>query len=155
MKKIILLLVLGLFLVSACAQQKPENLVGGGTPVPQQETQKAPVQDKVAEQKTEPIQTTQASAQAAVKEFKMTAKQFSFEPSTIEVNKGDKVRLIVTSIDVPHGISIPEYGINERLDPGKPVTIEFTADKQGTFTAFCSVFCGSGHSNMKGKIVVK
>ena len=85
----------------------------------------------------------------------MTAKQFAFEPSTIEVNKGDKVRLIVTSADVPHGIAIPEYGINERLDPGKPVTIEFTADKQGTFTAFCSVFCGSGHSDMKGKIIVK
>ncbi len=93
--------------------------------------------------------------QGDVKEFKMTAKQFVFDPATIEVNKGDKIRLIVTSIDVPHGIAIPEYGINERLDPGKPVTIEFTADKEGTFTAFCSVFCGSGHSNMKGKIIVK
>ncbi len=90
-----------------------------------------------------------------VKEFKMTAKQFAFEPSVIEVNKGDKVRLIVTSVDVPHGFSIPEFGINERLDVGKPVTIEFVADKQGSFTAFCSVFCGSGHGNMKGKIVVK
>lgn len=130
MKKIILFLVLGIFLISACAQQKTENLVGQGTPVPQ------------------------APSQGEVKEFKMTAKQFQFEPATIEVNKGDKVRLIATSADVPHGISIPEYGINERLDPGKPVTIEFTADKQGTFTAFCSVFCGAGHSNMKGKIIV-
>ncbi|MBI2647235.1 cupredoxin domain-containing protein, partial [Candidatus Woesearchaeota archaeon] len=81
--------------------------------------------------------------------------QFSFEPSTIEVNKGDKVRLIVTSVDVPHGFAIPEYDINERLDPGKEVVIEFTANKQGTFTVFCSVFCGSGHSGMKGKIIVK
>ena len=95
------------------------------------------------------------SIQGYVKEFKMTAKQFAFEPEIIEVNKGDMVRLIVTSIDVPHGISIPEYGINERLNPGEPVTIEFIADKEGTFTAFCSVFCGSGHSNMKGKIIVK
>ncbi|HLG24892.1 MAG TPA: cupredoxin domain-containing protein [Candidatus Nanoarchaeia archaeon] len=90
-----------------------------------------------------------------VKEFKIISKQFSFEPETIEVNKGDKVRLIVTSTDVPHGIGISEYGINERLDVGKPVTIEFTADKEGTFTSFCSVFCGSGHSKMKGKIIVK
>ena len=89
------------------------------------------------------------------KEFKITAKQFAFEPETIEINKGDKVRLIVTSTDVPHGIGIPEYGINERLDPGKPVTIEFIADKEGTFTSFCTVFCGSGHSDMKGKIIVK
>jgi|SRR3989338_9177212 len=90
-----------------------------------------------------------------VKEFKITAKQFAFEPETIEINKGDKVRLIVTSVDVPHGFSILEYGINERLNPGEPAAIEFTADKEGEFTMFCSVFCGSSHSDMKGKIIVK
>ena len=136
MRKIILLLVLSIFLVSACAQQKPENFVGKGTPVPQNEV-------------------SAATQSGQVKEFKMTAKQFAFEPSTIEVNKGDKVRLIVTSTDVSHGIAIKEYGINQRLDVGKPATIEFVADKQGTFTAFCSVFCGAGHSDMKGKLIVK
>lgn len=148
MKKIILLLALSIFLISACAQQKPEDLVGSGTPVPQQEIKQAPAEEPKAEEKTAP-------KAAEVKEFRMTAKQFAFEPSAIEVNKGDKVRLTVTSADVPHGIAIPEYGINERLDPGKPVTIEFTAVKQGTFTAYCSVFCGSGHSGMKGKIIVR
>ena len=131
MKKIIALLLMSVFLFSACTRQKPEDLVGQGTQLPQ------------------------IQAQGEVKEFKMTAKQFSFEPSTIEVNKGDRVRLIVTSTDVPHGIAIPEYEINQRLEPGKPVTIEFTADKQGTFSAYCSVFCGAGHSGMKGKLIVK
>ena len=136
MRKIIFLLMLGIFLISACTQQNPENFVGGGSTIPQNEV-------KAAAQSGE------------VKEFKMTAKQFVFEPSTIEVNKGDKVKLIVTSTDVPHGIAIPEYGINQRLEPGKPATIEFTADKQGTFTAFCSVLCGAGHKDMRGKIIVK
>ena len=137
LRQLMVFLVLSLFLISACAQQKPQNgqnlqdALGQGTPV------------------------GQSAQSGGVKEIKITAKQFAFEPSTIEVNKGDKVKLIVTSVDVPHGISIPEYGINERLNPGTPVTIEFTADKEGTFTAFCSVFCGSGHSNMKGKIIVR
>ena len=126
MRKELFVLVFCLIAIAACTQQNNSE----------------PVKEK-------PLQTGQ------VKEFKMTAKQFAFEPEIIEVNKGDKVRLIVTSIDVPHGIAIPEYGINERLNPGEPVTIEFIADKEGTFTAFCSVFCGSGHSNMKGKIIVK
>ena len=137
MKKLLLLLVIGMFLMSACSQQKPEELVGQGMPVPGSNAE-----EKIVSSDN-------------VKEFRMMAKQFVFEPATIEVSKGDRVRLIVASADVPHGISIPEYGINERLDVGKPVTIEFTADKEGTFTAFCSVFCGSGHSNMKGKIIVK
>lgn len=153
MRKIILLLVLGIFLISACAQQKPmenpEDLVGQGSPVEQQ----VPVPGSNTEEKAVEEKVTDTAG--TVKEFKMTAKQFAFEPATIEVNKGDMVKLIVTSTDVPHGISIPEYGINERLDPGKPVTIEFTAEKEGTFTAFCSVFCGSGHSGMKGKIIVR
>lgn len=136
MKKTALLLVLSMFLISACAQQKIENPVGGGTPVPQNEV-------------------SAATQSGQVKEFKIEAKQFAFEPPTIEVNKGDKVRLIVTSTDVPHGIAIREYGINQRLEVGKPAIIEFTADKEGTFTAFCSVFYGSGHSAMKGKLIVK
>lgn len=135
MKKIMALLMLGVFFIASCARQgpaeKPEDLIGQGSPVPG------------------------SDVNGPVKEFRMTAKQFEFEPGTIEVNKGDRVKLIVTSTDVPHGISIPEYDINERLDVGKPVAIEFTADKEGTFTAFCSVFCGSGHSNMKGKIIVR
>lgn len=143
MKKIILLLALSIFLISACVQQKPEDLVGGGTPVQQQ----VPAVEKQSEEKA-------VVPSGETKEFKLTAKQFAFEPSTVEVNKGDKVILTVTSADVPHGIAIPEYGINQRLEPGKPVTIEFTAAKQGTFTAYCSVFCGSGHSGMKGKIIV-
>ena len=140
MKKIILFLVFGIFLLSACSQQKPASLVGQGSDVPQDGAASAAATNAQSD---------------GFKEFRITAKQFSFEPGVIEVNKGDKVRLIVTSIDVPHGIAIKEYGINERLDVGKPVTIEFTADKQGTFTAFCSVLCGSGHSGMKGKLVVK
>ena len=149
MKKILLLIVLSLFLISACAQQKPEDLVGQGSDV-QQNTQ-------TESQPSQQTQNTNSQEQGAssVKEFKMTAKQFQFDPSTIEVNKGDKVRLIVTSLDVPHGIAIPEYGINQRLEPGKPAIIEFTADKHGPFTAFCSVICGSGHKDMKGKIIVK
>lgn len=152
MRKIILFLVLAVFLASACSQkpaENPEDFVGKGTPV----GSNMPVSGENVEE-TEVVSGNEPVA-ASVKEFKITAKQFSFTPDTIEVSKGDRARLIVTSMDVPHGISIPEYGINERLDPGIPKTIEFTADKEGTFTTFCSVFCGSGHSSMKGKIVVK
>ena len=175
MKKIILLAVLALFLIGACSRQNPEELVGQGMPVPDDKLPAQPEQEVVSGDAaiSEAQQQESASSQqenapeapqpeappsadaATVKEFKLTARQFSFEPGIIEVNKGDKVRLVITSMDVPHGFSIREYGINERLDVGKPVTIEFTADKEGTFTAFCSVFCGSGHSNMKGKLIVR
>ena len=87
--------------------------------------------------------TVQPSGEAEVKEFRIAAKQFAFDPATIEVNKGDKVRLIVESVDVPHGIALPDYGIKERLDPYQPKTIEFVADKEGIFTFYCFVACGA------------
>ena len=152
MKKIMLFIVLAVFLASACSQkpaEKPEDLIGKGNPV----ESNMPVPGETTKE-TEVVAENKPAAES-VKEFKITAKRFQFEPSTIEVSKGDRVRLLVTSTDVPHGISITEYGINERLDPGKEVKIEFTADKEGTFTAFCSVFCGSGHGGMKGRLIVK
>lgn len=90
-----------------------------------------------------------------IKEFTMTAKQWKFEPNTITVNQGDLVRLKITSIDVAHGIAIPGYRINEYLSPGQTISIEFTADRKGTFPFACSVSCGVGHSGMSGKIIVK
>lgn len=93
--------------------------------------------------------------QSQVKEFTIIAKQFSFEPSTITVNRGDTVRLFVKSTDVTHGIAISEFGVNEVLPPGQEKVIEFVASKSGTFPMFCSVFCGSGHLDMKGTFVVK
>jgi|TARA_Y100000310_G_scaffold91480_1_gene88840 cytochrome c oxidase subunit 2 len=95
-------------------------------------------------------QTTQET-----KEFTMTAKKWDFSPSTITVNEGDKVILNVESIDVTHGIAIPDFGVSESLSPGNTVKIEFTADKKGSFSFFCNVFCGSGHGGMSGTLIVQ
>lgn len=91
----------------------------------------------------------------AVKEFTLTADNWTFTPSTISVKKGDTVRLKITSIDKEHGIAIPDFNINEKLPVGEEVVIEFVADKEGTFTFFCSVPCGEGHKEMTGQLVVE
>ena len=93
-------------------------------------------------------------ATASVVEIDMLARLWEFEPSTIEVNQGDTVILTVTSEDVTHGISIPDYGVNEVLNPGETVTIEFLADQAGEFPFACSVSCGSGHGSMDGTLIV-
>jgi len=85
----------------------------------------------------------------------MTAKNFDFDPSVITVKKGEKVRLLITSTDREHGIKIEGYDINQVLKKGETETIEFTADKAGTFVFKCSVYCGRGHGKMKGKLVVE
>jgi cytochrome c oxidase subunit 2 len=98
---------------------------------------------------------TGAAMSGKVVEINITAKQWEFVPSTITVKKGDTVRITATSVDVAHGLSIPEYGINQRLEPNVPVTVEFVADKSGTFGFRCSVMCGEGHRSMTGQLIVE
>ncbi len=91
----------------------------------------------------------------ADQEFVITAKQWEFNPNTITVNEGDKVRLKITSTDVPHGFALPTFKINRRLEPGQEEIIEFIANKKGSFEFFCSVYCGAGHKNMRGTFIVE
>ncbi len=89
------------------------------------------------------------------KEFVITAKQWSFSPSVIRVKKGDVVVLKLKSVDVMHGMSIPDFGINAQIKPGELNTVEFVADKAGTFKFICNVPCGVGHMGMTGTIIVE
>ncbi len=88
-------------------------------------------------------------------EIKMTANDFTFSPSEVRVKLGQKVRLIVTSADVLHGLAIPAFNVKADLPIGQAVTVQFTADQKGSFPFFCSVFCGSGHRSMKGTLIVE
>jgi len=88
-------------------------------------------------------------------EIQMTAKKYEFTPNGITVKKGERVKLVITALDRDHGFKLEAFGINQKLKKGEATTIEFTADKAGTFPFQCSEFCGFGHGKMKGKLVVE
>lgn len=79
-----------------------------------------------------------------------------FKPNLIVVNQGEKVRIVIESMDVIHGIAIPALGINTGpVDVGEKRVIEFVAEKKGVYVFFCSVRCSPFHFLMRGIIVVK
>ena len=95
------------------------------------------------------------SQESNIKEFTLTAKKWKFIPDTITVNKGDVVKLTITSIDVDHGFAINAFDVDTKLEPGKTTTVTFTADIGGTHTFYCSIYCGSGHTSMNGQLIVE
>jgi len=113
-----------------------------------------PIQEVTPDPVVDPEPEIEEVPQPVVQSFNMTAKQWSFSPSTITVNVGDTVRLSIFSEDVTHGFALSQFGVSARLEPQKTVVVEFIADKAGTYTFFCSVSCGSGHSSMKGTLIV-
>lgn len=145
--------ILALLLVAGCGQQTvTESVSPTASPVPSGQPAAAPVPEPSV---TPPLPAVQQPA--PVKEFNVEAKKFKFDPSTITVKQGDTVKLHVSvpADDTAHGLAIKEFDVNANLEPGKTTTVEFTADKAGTFPFFCAVYCGEGHSNMRGKLVVE
>jgi len=84
--------------------------------------------------------TGEAVINNGVKEFTITGKDFSFVPNTINVNKGDKVRILFQNTIGFHDFKIDEYGLatKQTKAPYQEI-LEFTADKVGIFEYYCSV----------------
>ena len=85
---------------------------------------------------------------------KMTARRFTYSPDTIEVEQGVPVILELTSLDRDHGFTIPDLALRIDVEPGKTARVRFVPEKAGTFLFHCDVFCGSGHEEMAGTVVV-
>lgn len=89
----------------------------------------------------------------------MVAMRSNFKPDVVRVKKGDHVRLHVTNIetaqDATHGFAIPGYNKQISLDPGEVVTVEFDANRAGTFGFYCTEFCSALHLEMQGWLLVE
>ena len=85
----------------------------------------------------------------------VTMKKYAIEPAEIHVKQGQTVELTVSTADVQHGFYVPDLGIKEPIQKGKPAVITFEAKKAGTFPVQCSIICGPGHDDMHGSIVVE
>ena len=87
--------------------------------------------------------------------IEVVAKRFGFEPARIEVAEGERVKLLVKSADGVHGVEIKKFKVTKKVPRGgEPVTIEFVASAAGEFPILCSEYCGDGHEEMKGMLVV-
>ena len=96
-----------------------------------------------------------ALSQSAPETKQIVAKKFEFTPNEIVLLKGKAVVLELTSLDRTHGFNCPGLGLRSNVEPGKKLRLEFTPSEAGTFPFFCDVFCGSGHEEMAGVIIVK
>jgi heme/copper-type cytochrome/quinol oxidase subunit 2 len=89
-----------------------------------------------------------------------------FLPGIAVVNQGDSVNITVRNTDdMPHGFAVPAFGINQAVQPaedlpnGTVLPVEtripiFTANTAGVFEFLCTVYCGPGHYEMVGTIIV-
>ena len=93
-----------------------------------------------------------------VVEVYATAVRSHFKPERIAVTVGDTVRLHVSSLETTdnaaHGFAVSAYNVQATIDPGEVVTVEFKADRVGSFAYYCTEFCSGLHMEMYGWLLV-
>jgi plastocyanin len=108
--------------------------------------------DLTNEQKTE-LKTGSDNHSPATLTFHVTGGSFYFTPNEISVKQGDKVKIIFTNVLGTHNLIFDDLGISTKIiKEGESDTIEFTAEKKGTYEFYCGV--GNGYHRMKGQIGV-
>ncbi|PIY69347.1 hypothetical protein COY90_01080 [Candidatus Roizmanbacteria bacterium CG_4_10_14_0_8_um_filter_39_9] len=77
---------------------------------------------------------------AEVKVVNLEAGSFYYKPNVIEITKGQKIKIVMNSVSMIHDFNIDELGVKIPIvKDGDTGTIEFTADKVGSFEYYCSV----------------
>jgi cytochrome c oxidase subunit 2 len=95
-----------------------------------------------------------APAAAKPRVIAIVAKKFQFVPNEIHVKRGESVVLQFTAPEVPMGCNFADFNARTDITPGKVSSLALTPDKTGTFTFVCDFFCGSGHEDMMGTLIV-
>jgi len=80
---------------------------------------------------------------------------FTWLPNEMHFKVGDEVTFFVTSPDVQHGFYVRGTDINVQVIPGEVAKVKTRFKRPGTYLVICNEYCGIGHQNMLGKIVVE
>ena len=79
-----------------------------------------------------------------------------FEPARIDARLNEHRRHHAHRRRQPHGMSLDEYRIAKRVEPGKSLRFEFRADTTGTFRFYCSLTGSDGRPHDEhGELVVR
>jgi plastocyanin len=91
----------------------------------------------------------------SMREITVKLSNFKITPSTIEVNQGDSVKLIVEIAEGTHNLYIDGYDLRTEAALAKDTQIiEFNADSAGEFATWCEVRDHRARG-MEGRLVVK
>jgi len=68
---------------------------------------------------------------------------------------GKPAKMLLRSIDVIHDFWVPEFRAKMDLMPGLETHFWFTPTRPGTYEILCAGYCGTGHPQMRGSVVVE
>ena len=70
------------------------------------------------------------------------------------MTQDDLVKLTIVSGDVAYGFTLDEYRLSRRVPAGGSTTVEFHANRPGTFTFYSNLTNDPRHAQMRGQLTV-
>ncbi|MBX3125229.1 MAG: hypothetical protein KF718_00850 [Polyangiaceae bacterium] len=83
----------------------------------------------------------------------LQAQMWRFYP-VLQFKKGQTYRLHISSLDIQHGFAVLPINMNFQVLPGYDHVLTITPTMAGEFPILCNEFCGIGHHQMTGRIIV-
>ena len=78
-----------------------------------------------------------------------------WSPDVLQAEVGEPLHISFTSDDVVHGFAVGQMDMQAvDIEPGKVTDLTLTFDKPGTYTFYCTRWCGVNHWRMRGTIEV-
>ena len=126
---IVILLLLGGGYYLASRNNKPSSY--GITPTPTPTASATPTATPLSSQSS-PTATTQMVSISVI------GQNYLFTPKEITVSKGSLVKVNFTAKDSSHTFTLPDFNVDTGLvSPGSSRSVQFVADKTGTFQFYC------------------
>lgn len=109
------------------------------------------------------VYTDQRIPAAGATEVYVNARQWMYEIkypdgrtaiNEIRVPADKPVKFILSASDVLHGFYLPDFRVKMDMIPGRVTTLRVQPDRPGSHQIFCTVYCGTGHSNMLARLIV-
>jgi hypothetical protein len=100
--------------------------------------------------------STPGEAEGAPIDVYLLVQQWLFEPAVLRLAAGVPYRFRMLALDVSHGASL-QLGLGSRivrLRPGAPSELLVRFERPGEILLYCTVYCGLGHDQMHGRIIV-
>jgi len=90
------------------------------------------------------------STETAANEIVIQAVNYKFDQEEYRIKAGEPIKVVLKSTG-NHGLEIDELGL--KLTPQN--TSQVITPKAGTYDFECTILCGSGHNDMKAKLIVE
>jgi cytochrome c oxidase subunit 2 len=82
------------------------------------------------------------------------ASRRGFQPSKLNLRRGEPVHVVLSSADGEHCFAVDELRIEKRIVPGRETRFDFTPERTGSFVFQCCLETGAAAASERGQLNV-